>query len=48
VLEARFQWSHARDLGPEPDDLGKIEDKLKSGLPDSAAEAERAKKPGGG
>jgi len=48
VLEARFQWSHARDLEPEPDDLAKIEDKLKSGLPDSAAEAERAKKPGGG
>jgi tetratricopeptide (TPR) repeat protein len=51
VLEARFQWSHARDLKPEPDDLVKIEEKLKSGLPEeasSAAEAERAKKPGGG
>jgi tetratricopeptide (TPR) repeat protein len=48
VLEARFQWSHARDLDPEPDDLTKIEDKLKSGLTDSAAEAERSKKPGGG
>ncbi|MEA2902951.1 MAG: hypothetical protein QOI12_338 [Alphaproteobacteria bacterium] len=51
VLEAKFQWSHARDLKPEPDDLVKIEEKLKSGLadePSSAAEAERAKKPGGG
>jgi tetratricopeptide (TPR) repeat protein len=50
VLEARFQWSHARDLKPEPEDLVKIEAKLKSGLPDdtaSAAEAEH-KKPGGG
>ena len=48
--EARFQWSHARDLKPEPEDLVKIEAKLKSGLPDdtaSAAEAEQ-KKPGGG
>ena len=43
MLEARFQWSHARDLKPEPDDLLKIEAKLKSGLPDDtgpAAEAE--------
>ncbi len=43
VLEARFQWSHARDLKPEPEDLVKIETKLKSGLPDDtppAAEAE--------
>ena len=50
VLEARVQWSHARDLKPEPEDLVKIEAKLKSGLPDdtaSAAEAE-PKKPGGG
>jgi tetratricopeptide (TPR) repeat protein len=51
VLEARFQWSHARDLKPEPEDLVKIEEKLKTGLPEepsSAAEAERAKKSGGG
>ena len=52
VLEARFQWAHARDLKPDdPQDLAKIEEKLKSGLgdePSSAAEAERAKKPGGG
>ncbi|QND52164.1 tetratricopeptide repeat protein [Phyllobacterium sp. 628] len=33
-LEATFQWSHARDSKPEPEDLVKIEDKLKNGLPD--------------
>jgi tetratricopeptide (TPR) repeat protein len=51
VLEARFQWNHARDLKPEPEDLLKIEEKLKSGLAEdlsSSAQAERAKKPGGG
>jgi tetratricopeptide (TPR) repeat protein len=51
VLEARFQWAHARDLKPEPEELEKIELKLKSGLPDdtsSAAEAEHKRKPGGG
>jgi len=51
VLEARFQWSHARDLKPEADELAKIEDKLKSGLPEepsSAAEAAKPKRPGGG
>jgi hypothetical protein len=50
-LEARFQWGHARDLKPEPEELVKIEEKLKSGLPDdtsSAAQAERPKKPGNG
>jgi len=51
VLEAKFQWSHARDLKPEPEELVKIEEKLKSGLPEdtsSAADAQQAKKPGGG
>jgi tetratricopeptide (TPR) repeat protein len=51
VLEARFQWAHARDLKPEPEDLVKIEDKIKSGLPDepsSAADAGKTKRPGGG
>ena len=45
-LEARFQWSHARDLKPETEELVKIETKLKSGMPDdtsSAAEAEHEK-----
>jgi predicted metal-dependent enzyme (double-stranded beta helix superfamily) len=49
-LEARFQWSHARDLKPEPEDLVKIEAKLKSGLSDDTAPAAEAapKKPDGG
>ena len=29
VLEAKFQWAHARDLKPDPEDLPKIEAKLK-------------------
>ena len=33
-LEAGFQWQHAKDLKPEPEDLEKIEQKLKNGLPD--------------
>jgi tetratricopeptide (TPR) repeat protein len=48
VIEARFQWAHARDLGPEAEDLPAIEQKLKSGMPDEAAEAGKSKKPGGG
>src|SRR6201996_1890531 len=34
TLEAKFQWAHARDLKPEPEDLPKIEAKIKDGLPD--------------
>jgi tetratricopeptide (TPR) repeat protein len=48
VVEARFQWAHARDLGPEADDLVVIQEKLKTGMPDEAAEAGKPKKPGGG
>jgi tetratricopeptide (TPR) repeat protein len=51
VLEARFQWAHARDLNPDKEELPKIQQKLKAGLSDdtsSAAEAEKARKPGGG
>jgi tetratricopeptide (TPR) repeat protein len=60
TLEAHFQWSHAKDLKPDPEDLPKIEAKLKNGLPsdassaadaakpNSAAEADKAKKPGDG
>ena len=33
-LEAVFQWSHARDDKPEPEDLLKIEKKLREGLKD--------------
>ena len=45
VLEARFQWAHARDLKPEPDDLKKIVEKIRTGLIDEAASAETAKAP---
>ena len=51
MLEARFQWAHARDLNPEPEDLKKIEEKLKSGLPEetsTSAGVEKAKRAGEG
>ena len=51
TLEATFQWAHARDLNPEPDDLKKISEKLRTGLIDEAQPAETAKagkKPGDG
>ena len=35
-LEARFQWQHAKDNKPEPDDLERIEKKLKDGLAEEA------------
>jgi tetratricopeptide (TPR) repeat protein len=31
-LEAKFQWSHALEMKPEPEDLEKIQKKLKEGL----------------
>jgi hypothetical protein len=31
MSDARLQWSRARELNPEPDDLRKIEDKLRDG-----------------
>ena len=33
-LEAGFQWNHARDLNPEPEDLAKIKRKIERGLED--------------
>ena len=33
-LEAKFQWQHAKDNGPQPEDLKRIEGKLLNGLPD--------------
>ena len=36
TLEARFQWQHAKDNKPEPDDLKRIEGKITNGLPDEA------------
>ncbi|MEZ5787872.1 MAG: tetratricopeptide repeat protein [Xanthobacteraceae bacterium] len=53
-LEATFQWAHARDLKPEPDDLAKIEKKLKHGLdgeepePAASADAEKEKRANNG
>ena len=35
--EAHFQWNHARDMGPEPDDLPNILKKIANGLPDTEA-----------
>ena len=32
VFEAKFQWERVRDLHPGPEDLAKIEEKLKNGL----------------
>jgi tetratricopeptide (TPR) repeat protein len=34
TLEAKFQWQHARDNKPEPDDLKRIEDKILNGMPE--------------
>ncbi|HEX3708832.1 MAG TPA: tetratricopeptide repeat protein [Pseudolabrys sp.] len=49
VLEARFQWKHARDLKPDPEDLPKIEEKIKNGLPDeTSSQAKAGKKTGNG
>ena len=37
TLEAQFQWAHARDLKPDPDELKKIEEKLRVGLVEETA-----------
>jgi tetratricopeptide (TPR) repeat protein len=50
-LVALFQWAHARDLYPEPEDLEKIQQKLKAGLPEPpppTTSADTTAKPGGG
>jgi tetratricopeptide (TPR) repeat protein len=45
TLEAHFQWEHARDMNPDPEDLPKIEQKLKAGLPEeSSSQAKAGKK----
>ena len=46
VLEAKFQWAHARDLKPDPEDLPKIEEKLKNGLPDETSSQAKARQEG--
>jgi tetratricopeptide (TPR) repeat protein len=50
TLEARFQWAHARDLKAEPEELPKIEAKLKDGLPelDKSPSASNGDKKGNG
>ncbi len=49
TLEAKFQWAHARDLKPEPEDLPKIEAKLKDGLPEeTSSQAKAGKRTGDG
>jgi len=35
-IEAHFQWNHARDMDPEPEDKPNILKKIESGLPDDA------------
>jgi tetratricopeptide (TPR) repeat protein len=47
-LEATFQWKHARDAKPEPADLARINEKLKSGLKDESKSAEAPKDGSGG
>lgn len=50
--EARFQWNHARDMAPEPEDLPAILQKIERGLPDLSAAPkgsdESARKESGG
>jgi len=47
-LDARFQWNHARDLNPEPDDLPKILGKIANGLtePKQPTAEQRPEAPG--
>lgn len=50
-LEARFQWQHAKDSNPEPEDLEKIKVKLEKGLDEAnpaAAQTERVEERDGG
>ena len=35
-LEAKFQWTQALSLNPEPEDVPKIKRKLEEGLPDDS------------
>jgi tetratricopeptide (TPR) repeat protein len=51
-IEAHFQWNHARDMGPDPEDLPAILKKIEVGLPDLTTDAVTPKaslrKEGGG
>ncbi|MEJ2376299.1 MAG: tetratricopeptide repeat protein [Pseudolabrys sp.] len=44
TLEARFQWEHARAFKPDPEELAKIEAKLKHGLDGEASSQAKAGK----
>jgi tetratricopeptide (TPR) repeat protein len=46
-LEARFQWQHAKDSSPEPEDLVKIEQKLAHGVPEEDKPAAAENRPAG-
>jgi tetratricopeptide (TPR) repeat protein len=46
TLEARFQWQHAKDNDPQPDDLKRIMEKLQNGLLDEPATKPAANKAG--
>ncbi|ODN68897.1 Lipoprotein NlpI precursor [Methylobrevis pamukkalensis] len=49
TIEARFQWAHARDTDPEPEELPKILKKLQEGLPPlTSKQASEGTKPSGG
>ena len=39
-LDAQFQWNHARDLSPDPDELPKILGKIAKGMDDAPAASE--------
>ena len=45
TLEAQFQWAQAKDFKPDDDELAKIQDKLKNGLPNDTSSAADAAKP---
>ncbi|HEY1888632.1 MAG TPA: tetratricopeptide repeat protein [Roseiarcus sp.] len=51
-IEAHFQWNHARDMGPDPEDLPAILKKIEDGLPEPASQTATPKaslqKQGGG
>jgi hypothetical protein len=41
-LDAQFQWNHARDLNPDPEDLPKILAKIDKGLPQASPAVEES------
>ena len=46
-LEARFQWQHAKDSSPEPEDLEKIVKKLERGIEETPKAESALQKSGG-